>query len=266
MGKILALIRAHWLSALSYRVGFVFSLLGLVAVFVPVYFVSDALQPLLEDSIQSEGGQYFGFLVIGLATMGFVLTATSALAARIQSMIATGTLEAILETPTSMPVLVLGFTGYDFNWTAVRSGLLLVGGWLLGMPLVWPRLPAATFILGLVVVSYLAFGVMAASLVLVFRTTGPFIAGIITGSSLLGGVYYSTSVIPSWIGSLSAVIPLTYGLRAIRRALLDDAAWGVLLPDVAILAAMSIGLTGLATVSLTWAMRYARRSGNLGHF
>ena len=52
MGRALALIRAEWVSALSYRMGFVFALLGLVATFVPVYFVSGALQPFLADSMR----------------------------------------------------------------------------------------------------------------------------------------------------------------------------------------------------------------------
>lgn len=134
------------------------------------------------------------------------------------------------------------------------------------MPLFWSKVPAALVILGLIIVSYLALGVMAGSLVLVFRTTGPFIAGVITASSLLGGVYYSTSVIPSWIGSLSSVVPLTYGLRAVRRALLENASWGVLIPDVAVLGLMSLGLAVLAAGALTLAMRHARRSGTLGHY
>ena len=39
--------------------------------------------------------------------------------------------------------------------------------------------------------------------------------------SLLGGVYYSTSVIPEVVRPLASVVPLTYGLRALRRTLLS---------------------------------------------
>ena len=51
MRKILALVRVYWLTHTSYRMNVVFSVLGLGALFVPVYLVANALQPVVEPSI-----------------------------------------------------------------------------------------------------------------------------------------------------------------------------------------------------------------------
>ena len=56
MREILALMRVGWLGALSYRLNMVFSLLGLFATFLPLYFVANALQSVAANSIRTEGG------------------------------------------------------------------------------------------------------------------------------------------------------------------------------------------------------------------
>ena len=40
---------------------------------------------------------------------------------------------------------------------------------------------------------------------------------MLAASTLLGGVYYPTTVIPSWLASASEFVPLGYGLRALRQ-------------------------------------------------
>ncbi|NNG15000.1 MAG: hypothetical protein HKM89_00880, partial [Gemmatimonadales bacterium] len=50
MKTIGALFRASWLTAASYRIDLVISLVSLIAVAVPLYFIAGALQPLMEES------------------------------------------------------------------------------------------------------------------------------------------------------------------------------------------------------------------------
>src|SRR5690606_41070222 len=85
MRVALALVRASWLTQASYRVGVVLSFLALVATVVPVYFVADALQPVVASSIRDEGERYFGFLVVGLASLYLVGASVSALPQSISS-------------------------------------------------------------------------------------------------------------------------------------------------------------------------------------
>ena len=213
MARILALMRAAWLSAVSYRLAMVFSVLALLATVVPVYFVAQALQPVVSESIATEGRDFFAFLVVGMMALGVVIAALGAFPGWLGSAIATGTLEAVLTTPTRMVELVLGVSGYDLLWAGFKALLVLLAGVVLGVVVQWSAFPSFVLVLGLTALSYLAIGVVAGAVILVFRTSGPIIPGVVAATSLLGGVYYSTSVIPSWIQVLSQIVPLTYTVQ-----------------------------------------------------
>jgi ABC-type multidrug transport system permease subunit len=83
---------------------------------------------------------------------------------------------------------------------------------------------------------------------------------------LLGGVYYPTQVIPSWIRDLGSVIPLTYGLRAIRQVVLRGDPVTAITRDAGIL----LGITGLTMLlgltAFILALRHARRAGTLSSY
>lgn len=266
MSGALALVRASWRSALSYRLRTVLSLLGLLSTVVPVYFVANALQPTMAEAIRGEGGQYFSFLVVGLISFSFLQPAVKSLPGAINSGVRTGVLEALFATPARLPDILAGMTGYTFLWTALRSALFLLAAWILGAELVGSRLLVATLILLLIVVAHLPFGILAGASVLAFRTAGPFATIVLGVSALLGGVYYPTHVIPSWLEEVSAFLPLTYGLRALRRTLLDGASLGAVGTDLAILAGFAaLLLVGSAAVFVR-ALRYAKRAGSLAQY
>lgn len=266
MHKVLALIRADGLTLASYRVQAILSVGGLLISIVPLYFIAGALQPVMSRAIATEGQQYFGFLIVGTATFLLVGSAVGALPEALRAGIGRGTLEAMLATPTSIPTLLTGLVGFPLLWTAARAAILVAAAWLLGANVAWDRGLPALGILALIVLAHVPFALVGASLILAFRTAGPFTRGVLTVSTLLGGVYYPTHVIPSWLHDISAVLPLTYGLRALRRALLDGAPLTTLAPDVAILAAFAVVLLGASAGLLAWALRYARRAGTLAQY
>ena len=90
MGKAFALIQASWRTQRSYRVSIVLSILSLGVTVLPVYFVSKALQPYAAASIANQGGNYFGFLVIGFIALIFVSTTVSSIPDAVGSGIGTG--------------------------------------------------------------------------------------------------------------------------------------------------------------------------------
>jgi len=266
MRSILALMRAAWLTAASYRINLLLSVGSLLVMVVPLYFVAGALQPLMARSIASQGGQYFGFLIVGMVVLTVLTTAVTALPGAVGSSISNGTLEAMLSTRVRVPELLAGVLGYPLVWTAVRAAVLLLAGLGLGMQLTWGNSLSGLLILGLIVVAHLPFGLIAASGVLAFRTTGSIPQGVLALSGLLGGVYYPTHVIPSWLQTVSEALPLTYGLRALRRTMLEGEPLSAVLPDVAALAIFAALLLGLSFVLLEWSLRYAKRSGTLAHY
>lgn len=266
MRAILAFMRASWLSASSYRVSMILSLVGVIGSVIPVYFIAKALQPVMSSAIQGEGHQYFAFVLVGSITFLFIPLAVSALPSTITSSITSGTMEAVLGTPTSMPVMLTGMMGYSFAWTILRASLMLIAGWVLGASISWVQLPSAMLLLLLIILSYVPIGLMSAAAYLAFRTSGPLAAGVMILSSLLGGVYYPTHVIPSWLEHVSGAIPLTYGLRALRRVLLEGESLTTVRSDIGVLLFMTVLLFAAGGWMFSAAMRYARRTGSLSYY
>jgi ABC-2 type transport system permease protein len=266
MREAYALIRASWLSATSYRLALLLSLGALAAAVVPVYFVANAIQPVIADSIQTQGGEYFAFLIVGMIAFSFLSTAVSALPGAVSGGIGSGTLEALFSTRAKVTSLVSGMIGYGFLWTAARALILILTGVLFGADFAWTKAFTAGAILLLIVLAYLPFGLLSAALVLAFRTSGPLPRGVMVLSGLLGGVYYPTKVIPSWIQNVSEVVPLTYGLRALRQTLLEGMPLQVVARDVTILVGFVIVLSAVGVWAFARALRYAKQAGNLSQY
>jgi ABC-2 type transport system permease protein len=266
MREALALIRARWLTMASYRMNMVFSFAGLFVSVVPIYFVSRALQPVMGGSIQNQGGEYFAFVVIGLVCYAFVSTATGALHTTFSSDIGNGSLEAVLATPISMPALIAGMLGQAFIWTILRTSMVLVGASLLGAQIVWSKGLVALLVLSLTILAYIPLGIICAALVLAFKTTGPLPTVITAASMLLGGVYYPTTAIPSWLAVAAKGVPLTYGLHALRRTVLDGAPLSAVAGDLATLCGFIIAFFTVAMLSFAMAWTYARRAGTLAQY
>lgn len=266
MRAALALTRAAWLSAASYRFGLLVSLVGLAAGAVPIYFVAGALQPLMAESIRTEGAQYFAFLVVGMVALTFVGSAVSTLPSAIGGGIANGTLEAQLATPTRLPALLAGLCGHALTWTGLRALVLLGAAAALGAPIAWERLPAGLAVVALIVLAHLPIGLAAAAGVVAFRSAASLPQMALVASTLLGGVYYPTTVIPSWLAAASDLVPLSHGLRALRRTMLDDAGATTVMPDVLRLALFAL-VGGVLSVALfRLALRHAQRTGGTGHY
>lgn len=266
MRSILALVRVQWLTHASYRMNVVFSMLGLVATFVPIYLVAGALQPVVADSIADEGGAYFGFLIARMAVMQVIDVTVRGLPTSLSSAIGSGTLEALFATPTPLPHLLAGLVGYMLIWSAIKAGLLLVAFALVGGGLAVQGIPMACVILALLILAHVPIGLVAGSMILVFRTAGPIVPGALATIALLGGVYYSTSVIPEVLRPLSAFVPLTYGLRAFRRTLLSGAPFSAVAGDVAILLAFTVILLAGSLLLFRWSLGFAQKAGSLAQY
>jgi ABC-type multidrug transport system permease subunit len=96
------------------------------------------------------------------------------------------------------------------------------------------------------------------------------------GSALFGGVSYPPSLIttalarysdaPTWIARIADIVPLTYGLRAVRRLTIDGAPTSAVLGDVATLAAFCAAFLALGSFTMALALRRARAEGTLSQY
>lgn len=266
MRECLALLRATWQTESSYRLNMALSLGSLALVAVPLYLVSNALQPLMAASIAQQSAEYFAFTLIGALTFALVSASVSALPSALATALGRGTLEAFLATPTHPAVLFTGMSAYTVLWALARASVLLIAGLALGVRIAWGNAPTDVLIIGLLLLAYGAIGLVGSSLLIRYRTTGPLLSGALTVSAFLGGVYYPTHVIPSWLQEISNFLPLTYGLRALRQSALRGEGFATVSGDVAVLAVQTGVLLLLGIVAIGSALRHARRSGTLSQY
>lgn len=263
---VFALIGAQWRTFASYRVGALLSMLSMALTVVPLWFVSGALQPVVENSIRNEGGKYFAFVVTGVALTFVMTTALTSVSDAVSSGIRTGVLEALFCTPATLPSLLIGLGGFDLLWSLLR--VVLLCGVLLatGTSFVWAVTPWALAAIVLTILSYGALGLCMTAMILTVRTSGPFQTAVVTASTLLGGVYYSTTVIPAPFERLADLIPLAWSLRLLRMALLEGAGASVLLSQLLPLLALTSVLLVIGSAAIIAALRHSRRTGSLAQY
>jgi ABC-2 type transport system permease protein len=266
MREIGAMIRAAWVAELSYRMNLFFSLASLLTMVVPLYFVANALQSTMATRISAESSQYFAFVLVGSTIYTFIAACSSALPSAIASAIGKGTLEAFLGTPANVGTLFVGLSGFNILWALFRASVMITMGVALGARIAFHGLIPLMLIVFLLVLAYGSVGLIGAALLLRYRTTGPLLNGVLTASALLGGVYYPTFVIPSWLQQVSKAMPLSYGLRAARQVALLGQPLHLVSHDVIILALCVTALLPIGILSVAVSLHSARKSGTLGHY
>ncbi|MGQ0641624.1 MAG: ABC transporter permease [Gemmatimonadaceae bacterium] len=263
---VTALMLAGWRTALSYRVRFAVSMLSIIVMIVPLYFVSRAIQPVMAPAIANEGVHYFAFITLGMFATNVVASSLTALPEAISADLNSGFFEAVVSTPTGSGAVAVGLSGYAILRNTLRGTILVLAGAVLGINLVWTRVPEAFLIVVLIVLAHFGIGLIAAALVVAFRTHAAIPQTMLLVSALLGGVYYPTTVIPSWIEKVSDAVPLAYGLRALRHTLLDGQSIQMVLDDVGILLTFAAVLLAIGAMAYRASLHYARKAGSLSQY
>ena len=266
MRSALALIRANFLTAASYRLAWIMSIAGLAFQIVPTYYVGKTLDPYLGAAIKGEGSDYFGFLVMGTVAYLLLAAAVDALPRALERGINTGTLELIFSTPSSVPSLLVGLTGYELLWATARCFIVLGAAAAFGFHAHWVRFGEAAVILAMIVATYFGAGMVAGAMIIAYRRTGQLQTAVIVGSAMIGGVLYPTKLVPQWASRFSDLVPMTYGIRAVRRITIDDWPLRAVLPDVGRLSIFCVAFLAVGSLAMTHALRRARAEGTLSQY
>jgi ABC-2 type transport system permease protein len=256
-------MRASWYSAKSYRLQLAMQVAGMVFTVVPMFFIAGALQSTMAGAIAGESTEFFSFVLVGSIALLFVSTAMTATQGAISGGISNGYFESLLMTRTPLPSLLIGLTSYGLVVTFVRATVILVAGAILGADIAWGQAASALLIIAVLFAVHWGIGLIAAALIIAFRTAGPLTQLVTTVSVFFGGVYYPTAAIPSWLGAIAEVTPLAYGLRALRRVLLLGESFSSVGADVAVVAAMGVVSLMAGAWAIGVALRYAKRAGTL---
>ncbi|MDD8026176.1 MAG: ABC transporter permease [Acidobacteriota bacterium] len=251
----------------SYKLSFALQLFGVLPVLLMYFFLSKLFGSAIAGPLEPYGGTYFPFILIGAALQNYMAVALGGFSAGLRDAQLSGTLEAVFAAPVGVGQYLAGSTLYSFVFNLLRVVLYLaVGAVVFGAKLDWARFPLALLTLALTAAAFSSLGILSAAFVVVFKRGDPVNYFINVASWLLGGVYYPVSVLPGWVQKISAVIPMTHALEALRATLLGGAGIKEIGGHLAVLAAWAVVGLPIAVFLFKFSFERAQAKGTLGHY
>jgi ABC-2 type transport system permease protein len=269
LSKPLAFLKKDFLMEISYKFSFVLQFASIFFSVVMFYFVGKLIgeSPSVQSSIGQYGGNYFPFVLVGIAFQNYLSVGLGSFSNSIRAEQMIGTLEAMLVTPTRLPTIVLSSSQWSFAFTSIRVGVyLLLGGLFFGVSFAQASVLPALTALVLTVVAFSSLGIISASFIMIFKKGDPIAWAISTSSTLLGGVYYPISILPDWLQTLSYIFPITYALDAIRLSLLQGQGFADISRDLLALVIFSLVTLPISLFIFRYAVNRAKRDGSLAYY
>jgi ABC-2 type transport system permease protein len=251
----------------SYRLSFLMGLGGILFSTLTFFFISELIGLQAGPYLQDYGGDYFSFVIIGIAFAGYFGVGLNGFARALREAQTTGTLEAMVMTPVPVSIIVVGSALWSYAFTTFRVFIyLLLGSLFFTLDLEGANYLGALVSLLLSIVAFASIGIIAAGIIMIIKRGEPLTVFFGAFANLVGGIYYPVAIMPEWLQFFSRLVPVTYAVRAMRLALLAGASWSALLPDLLALAGFVIILFPLSLLVFRRAVDQARRDGSLAHY
>lgn len=266
MRQALAFLRKDFQIAISYKVSFMLQL-GQVFVAVSFFFLaSQAFNGTWPDFLSRYGGNYFAFLLIGIAFVDYLALSLKTFSESLRESQLMGTLEIVLLSPTAVAKVLIYSSLWGYVFTSIRFLLYMVFGLIYGLNLGNSNFGAALLIIVLAIVCFASFGIIIASVAMVIKKA-EFLNTMVNASFVfLGGVIYPTSVLPLWLQSLSGYLPFTYALDGMRLALISGKATAEILPQIGVLALFAAMFFPISLYAFWAAVKWSKVAGTLDNY
>ncbi len=265
--KPIAFFKRDFKTATSYRLQYASQGFGIILTTFSFFLLSKLFAGNAITELEPYGGDYFSFVLIGIALTDYFTISTSAFSTEIRTSQMVGTLESLLVTPTSILTILLSSYFYKLFSTSFRILFyIFIGYFVFGMLLQPLNIFALISAFILTLLPFFGLGLVSAAFIIVFKQGNP-IGGLMAMSSgLLGGVMYPVSLLPGWLKPFSVVLPITHGLEAIRQVLLNGAGITDISQQLLILAVLSIFSLATGVVSIYYGLKIAKKEGSLLHY
>ena len=252
--------------ASTYRSPFVLELIESLFGAAMFYYVARFVDsPQLRDALP-QGVSYFAYSLIGFAFFDYLHAAIDTFDRSLEEARDTGTLEPLLVTQVSLPVVLVGSAIYPFALTTLRVAVYLGWGSLLfGFPLGSANWLAAIAVLMATLLSFSGLGISSSAFLLVFKRGNPSKWLFVGISSIVGGMLFPISVLPRWLQVIAQLNPVTYALDGMRAALLQGAGILQLARPLLILLLFAAILLPASMLAFSWALRRTKITGTLAH-
>jgi len=262
-----AFVKKDYIASKSYKAAHLMDIVQLFVSMLIFSFVAKLFGSMANPYLKAYGGDYFSFVIIGIALSDYLKLAMSSFTRSIHNAQVMGTLEALLVTETEAGTIILSSTLYSYIWTSIRVvAYLTMGVFVFSVPLYKANYPLAFLFLFLTITSFSTVGIVSASFIMVFKRGDPLTWIFSSLSWFLGGLYYPVSILPPWLQKAAYFLPITHALEGMRLALLKGASFSMVMPNILALSVFSIVMMPISLFSFRYAIYKAKLNGSLTHY
>ena len=191
----------------------------------PVYFMGKAFSTngqALGFAAYSGTSDYMSFILLGTVLTNFILTVFWGMGYALKNDMDAGVLESNWLTPVPRLLILVGRTLSSLLVTVITSAImLLIAGALFGFKPTGNTLAAFLTAIPMLIGLY-GFGFAFAAVVLLMREANTLVdvsSFLVQG---LSGTNFPVQSLPTWLIPIALILPLTYGLDAVRGFLLQS--------------------------------------------
>ena len=265
--KSLAFLWRDFINEASYKFAFFLQFVGILVSIITYFFLSKLLGDIGVPYLKPYGGNYFSFILIGVAFFSYLRISIDGISKSIREGQMLGTLEALLVTQTGIPTIIISSSLYSFIFASFKVAVyLLLGVFVFGVNMGNANFAGALLILFLTIISFSSFGIISASFVMVLKRGDPISSIFTSVSGILGGLYYPVSILPGWLQKMSYLLPVTYSLEGMRLALLQGYSLRELMPNIVALLLFSTIMLSLSIFIFGYAVKKAKIDGTLTQY
>jgi ABC-2 type transport system permease protein len=265
--KFLAFLKKDLFTIVSYRFSMALRFGYIFISLLMFYYIGKTFSGSISPFLSRYGGQYFPYVLVGIAVSSFVTVGLGSLANQVRSAQVEGTLEALLTTPTSIYTILIGNSLFTFIAAFFEAFfLLLMGVLFLNMKLLLVNCIFSVIVLIITFAAFLTIGMLSAGFIMIFKQGNPiqFIFG--TSSYFLGGVIFPVEILPGPFQFVSMLLPITHAIKAIRELLLARTEVYAIYPLMINLLIFVVVLAPASILFFRYALKRAKRDGSLVHY
>lgn len=210
---------------------------------------------------------YNAFIIVGLAIYMWINITLWDVGFQLRNEQMRGTLESNWLCPTWRFSILLGPSMTKLA-TSLIFLILTVAEYQLifGVGLIQGNLVIILLIILLTIPSIYGIGIAFGSLVIRFKEANAMVFLVRGIFMVFTGSSYPLEVLPAWMKTVAAYLPLTYTIRSIRHVSLAGESFSDVLPDLQMLAMFAVVIPIAGYFIFRFTERRARRTGSLGHY
>lgn len=248
----------------SYKTALTLGILGSFVGLLQFSFMGEFLsQGNTFPALQPYGGNLLAYLIIGTAFTSFLGVSLSSFQSTIRQEQQMGTLEFLLLSNTRLEAVLLLSGLMNYLQTLINVVLLLfIVVIVFGIPMSI-NLPAAGLSMILTITSMSGIGLISAGVIIVTKVGDPIGWAFTSLAGLLSGVLFPVEFLPKYLQHVSAVLPTTYALQALRLSLINNTPTSQIAPHLLLLAFITLITMPLGLVAVRLGFVHARKTGSL---